>query len=463
MVALRAARPSFTLAWAAALIGAPLSAQDVDLEALIAWPFPTELVAATDAPRTAWVRNAAGSRNVWLAEAPDWRGRQVTSFEGDDGQDVTDLQMSPDGSILVFVRGGAPNRAGEIPNPTSEPEPVDREIWAADPATGDAWILGSGAEAALAEDGSWVAYVEGGRILRRSTAEGDGDGEPDVLVDGRGSPQGLTISPDGSRLAWSSRRGDHAFIGVYSLATGDLTYLDPGLDLDGSPAWSPDGNRLAYLRIPNQRHRLPFIAVRETVPWSLRVADVATGRAWTVFTAPEGPGSAFQGISADNPIQWASGDRIVFPWERNGFLNLYSIPSQGGDPIALAPGPFEVQYVSLTPDRRRVVFSSNQGDTNRQHLWEAPVDGSDQRLLTPGEGVEWSPRVAGDGTLLFLASSGTIPAHAEVLEEGGERRWLASDTRVPDGLRAPEAVTFSATDGMTIHGQLFLPEGPPPP
>lgn len=462
MVALRSWRPSFPYAFAALLIGVPASAQEVDLEALVAWPFPTELVAATEAPRAAWVRNAAGSRNVWVADGPRWEARQVTSFEGDDGQDVTELHLSTDGSTLVFVRGGAPNRAGEIPNPTSEPEPAEREIWAADPATGTAWTLGAGAGVALARDGSWIAYVDGGRILRRPTAEGEAEGEPEVLVEGRGSPQDLTISPDGSRLAWSSRRGDHAFIGIYAFDTGDLTYLDPGLDLDGSPAWSPEGDRLAYLRIPNQRNRLPFIAVRETVPWSLRVADVTTGRVWTAFSAPEGPGSAFQGISADRPIMWGSGDLLVFPWERNGFLNLYSVPADGGEPTALAPGRFEVQYVSLAPDRRRVVFSSNQGDTNRQHLWEAPVDGSGARLLTPGAGVEWSPRVAADGTLLFLASSGTVPAHAEVLDGEG-RRWLTRDAQVPSGLRAPEAVTFSATDGMTIHGQLFLPEGPPPP
>ena len=462
MVATRGRRRPLAHAWAALLIGAPLAAQDVDLEALIAWPFPTELVSATEAPSVAWVRNAAGARNIWVAEGPQWQGRALTSFEGDDGQEVTSLQVSSDGSTLVFVRGGAPNGAGEIPNPTSEPEPAEREIWAADPATGDAWLLGRGAGPALADDGTWIAYVEGGRILRRPTARDEADAEPEVLVDGRGSPQGLTISPDGSRVAWSSRRGDHAFIGVYALDTGALRYLDPGLDLDGSPAWSPEGDRLAYLRIPNQRNRLPFIAVRETVPWSLRVADVATGRAWTAFVAPEGPGSAFQGISADNAIHWAAGDRIVFPWEGNGFLNLYSVSAGGGEPTPLAPGRFEVQYVSLTPDGQRVVFSSNQGDTNRQHLWEAPVDGSGARLLTPGDGVEWSPRMTGDGTLVFLASSGTIPAHAEVLS-GGERRWLARTVRPPEGLRAPEGVTFPATDGMTIHGQLFLPEGPPPP
>ena len=115
---------------------APGFAQGVDLEGLVAWPFPTELTAASSADVVAWVRNAAGARNVWVAEGPDWVGRAVTDFGGDDGQEITGLRVSGDGRSFVFVRGGAPNRAGEIPNPTSDPGGAEREIWAGDVAPG---------------------------------------------------------------------------------------------------------------------------------------------------------------------------------------------------------------------------------------------------------------------------------------------------------------------------------------
>lgn len=437
-------------------------AQEVDLEGLVGWPFPTELIAAADAATVAWVRNAAGSRNVWVASGPDWTGRPITSFEGDDGQEITGLRISADGQVVAFVRGGAPNRAGELPNPVSDPEGVSREVWVARTDENSPWSLGPGSDPVLARDGSWLLLVDGGTIWRTTTSRDTDTEDREALISQRGSPGDLVLSPDESRFAWSSRRGTHAFLGVYDLDAGTLRWLDPSMDQDGSPAWSPDGRQIAYLRIPNQRERLPFIAVRETVPWSLRVVDVESGDARTVFTASEGYGSGFQGVSAGNQLLWGAGDRIVFPWEANGWTNLYSVPAGGGEATALAGGEFEVQYVTAGRDGGTVVFSSNQEDINRQHLWEAAVDGSGATRLTSGDGVEWGPAVAGDGTVLFLASSGTVPAHAEVLEPGGQRSWLV-EADAPQGLRAPEPVVFTATDGMRIHGQLFRPAGSPPP
>lgn len=62
-----------------------------------------------------WVQNARGSRNVWLASAPDFHARQLTSYTGDDGQDITTLVWSPDGTWVLYVRGRSdvdPRRIG---------------------------------------------------------------------------------------------------------------------------------------------------------------------------------------------------------------------------------------------------------------------------------------------------------------------------------------------------------------
>ena len=437
--------------------------RQTDLEALVGWPFPTALTAASSAPVVAWVRNERGARNVWIAEGPGWTGRPATSFAGDDGQEVGSVSVSANGTTIAFVRGGAPNRAGEIPNPESDPAGVEREIWVVGTDGGDARRLGSGHSPILTADGAWVVYIDGGTIQRRPTA--DPSAAAESLVRGRGSPGELRLSPDGTHLAWTSQRGDHAYIGVLELGTRDLRYLDPSLDVDGSAAWSPDGSEVAFVRVPNRKGALPFFAVRESLPWSIRAVRLEDGAARTVFTAPKGRGSVFRAISASNNIFWSADDRIAFPWEGNGFTNLYSVSARGGDePRAIAPGEFEVQYVAPTPDGEALVFSSNQRDTDRQHLWHAPLDGGGARLLTPGTGIEWQPSPTVDGSVVFLASSGTVPAHAEVLA-GDERRWLVESARdaLPGGLADPRQVVFPAADGLAIHGQLFLPEGPPPP
>ena len=437
--------------------------QQTDLDALVGWPFPTELTAAAAEPVVAWVVNERGARNVWMASGPEWAGRRLTMFTRDDGQEISGLSVSAAGTTVVFVRGGAPNRAGEIPNPESDPAGVEREIWVVTADGGGTRRLGPGHSPVLTADGAWVVYVKGGVIRRQPT--GDPEAESELLVAGRGSPGELRLSPGDTHLAWTSRRGDHAFIGVLELATGDLRYLDPSVDQDGSPVWSPDGREVAFVRIPSRKGTLPFFAVRESIPWRIRAVRLEDGAARTVFEASPGLGSAFRGVSAASNIFWGAGGRIAFPWEANGFTNLYSVRAEGGDePRSVATGHFEVQYVALAPGGEALVFSSNQGDIDRQHLWLGPLDGSGARQLTPGMGIEWQPAVAADGSVAFLASAGTVPAHAEVLA-AGERRWLAPPPggALPTGLAEPEQVVFPSADGMSIHGQLFLPQGPTPP
>src|SRR5438105_11698392 len=79
------------------------------LEQFLSAPFPTELTAGPSGA-LAWVFNDRGARNVWIAEPPDYKGRRLTSFLADDGQEISDLTFSSDGKSLVFVRGGGANR-----------------------------------------------------------------------------------------------------------------------------------------------------------------------------------------------------------------------------------------------------------------------------------------------------------------------------------------------------------------
>ncbi len=433
------------------------------LERVLGAPFPSDLVAAPERARAAWVFNEQGARNVWVADGPDYRGRRVTDYAEDDGQALGSLVFTPDGERIVYVRGGAPNRTGEFPNPTSNPDGAKRELWIVAVAGGPPKRLAEGSAPAVSPDGTWAAFVRNGQVWRVSL-EAD-DPAPERLFTIRGRAAALRFSPDGTRLAFVSNRGDHSFVGVFEIATRRLHYLDPSVDRDSNPAWSPDGTRLAFLRIPNERQALPFMPRRSALPWSIRVADAATGEGREVWRAKEGTGSAFRGVSAANQLFWGADDRLVFPWEGDGWTHLYSVPVAGGEAALLTPGAFEVQFVSLTPDRREVLFSSNQDDIDRQHVWRVAVGGGPPSAVSSGRGIEWAPVRTTDGAVLALASTGTHPAHPARLD-GGARRWLAPDAIPPDfpsdALVEPEQVVFSAADGMKIHGQLFLPKNHTP-
>ena len=89
---------------------------------------PLEMTAARKADRIAWMTYDRGMRNVYTAVAPSFRPVRLTRFLDDDGRDLTDVNLSDDGSIAVFVRGSAPNRQGWIANPSHDPSGAEREI-----------------------------------------------------------------------------------------------------------------------------------------------------------------------------------------------------------------------------------------------------------------------------------------------------------------------------------------------
>ncbi len=427
------------------------------LEQVLGAPFPSSLASSPNGSGIAWVFNAQGVRNIWVAVGPDFEARQLTTYSDDDGQAISGLQWTPDGRTIVYVRGGAPNRRGELPNPWSLPEGVSRDIWAIDADGGEPRRLTAGASPAVAPTGEGLAFLRSGGIWW-IPLEG---GEAEPLVQVRGGSGTLRWSPDGGRLAFVSSRGDHSFVGVYHRETKRITWLDPGVDRDGYPVWSPDGRRVAFARLPARRDPLPFGPQRAGQPWSIRIADPVSGAGREVWKADAGPGSVPRNVVAEDQLWWGAGDRIVFPWEKDGWLHLYSVSADGGEARLLTPGEFEVEYVALSADRRTVIYNSNQNDIDRRHVWSVPVEGARPTQLTTGTGIEWAPTPTADGRVIaLLRSDATHPARPAILT-GRQVRDLAP-AAIPndfpsDALVEPQPVIFSAADGMPIHGQLFMP------
>ena len=101
---------------------------------------------ARSTDRLAWIAYEEGRRNVYTAAAPDFAPVRVTTFLNDDGVDLTGVEISDDGSTVVFVRGHGRNRDGWVANPNSHPDGAERAIWAARTATpGVAWRVADAA------------------------------------------------------------------------------------------------------------------------------------------------------------------------------------------------------------------------------------------------------------------------------------------------------------------------------
>ena len=443
-------------AWAAAA-QAPFT-----LDQVLSASFPSELTAAPVGGKVAWVANSRGVRNIMVAAPPEYRGRKVTAYSEDDGQELTDLRWTADGGAIVYVRGGDANGRGEIPNAALNPAGATQDVWVVALDGSAARKLGEGNSPAVAPKGDRVAFVRRGQLW---VAALDGKTTPAPAFKGRGECERPVWSPDGGRIAFTSTRGDHAFIGVYDVAANMLRYLDPGTDRDGEPEWSPDGRSVAFLRVPSSGVRAPREARRAGDPWSICVATVETGVGREVWRAAAGAGSVFRGVTARNQLLWADGGRIVFPWEGDGWPHLYSVPVAGGKAVLLTPGAFEVEDAAMAAGGREVVYSSNQGDIDRRHLWQVAASGGTPAPLTPGQGIECAPAPTSEpGAVAFLHADARRPMQPAI-RLGGAVRDLdpgAIPAAFPLAqMVTPREVVFPAADGMPLHGQLFLPAKAP--
>jgi dipeptidyl aminopeptidase/acylaminoacyl peptidase len=290
----------------------------------------------------------------------------------------------------------------------------------------------------------------------------DGKSAPSQVFHARGTCPRANWSPDGNRIAFESSRGDHGFIGVYDIDLSTLLYLDPSTDTDSQPEWSPDSRSVAFIRIPSGGLRAVRGAQRSGEPWQIRVASAGTGAGREVWSAQEGRGSVFRGVAGDRQLWWAAGGWLVFPWEADGWTHLYSVAASGSAPAKLlTPGEFEVEHAALMPGGGEMVFSSNQGDIDRRHLWKVIVSGEPVAALTSGTGIEvWPTPTSDPNTIAFLRSDARTPLQAAILT-GAD--WRPMDPRaIPAGfplksLTEPQQVIFPSADGLPIHGQLFVP------
>jgi len=216
------------------------------------------------------------------------------------------------------------------------------------------------------------------------------------------------ISPDGSRLAFSSFNGSAWEVRMFSLDLNRLISFPRYGGTNLSPAWSPDGTKLAFsssragdpeIYVVDQSganlHRVTNSRGPDVSPvWNRKTGgEIAwvSGRSGLPQIYTMGAdGTNVQQLTTEgygvSPSWSPNGQFLVFSWIRHygpgapGAQDIYIMDVASKQWVQLTHDGGRNDFPSWSPDGRHIVFQSNRSGSLQ--IWSMLADGSNQKQLT---------------------------------------------------------------------------------
>ncbi|MCR6489155.1 serine hydrolase [Amycolatopsis sp. OK19-0408] len=400
---------------------------------LAAFEFPEHPAISPDGARIVYALRTTDRdadedrRSLWQVATDGGESRRLTRGKADAAP-----AFSPDGTRIAFLRAqDGPPQLWLLPADGGEPEQVTK------------LPLGAGAPV-WRPDGAEIAFSA---PIDLNAEEGEDDGAQGRRASAPVVADRLDFKADGAGLLRTLRKHVH----VLDVATGEVRRVTSGDWHAGDPAWSPDGDRLAFPAARDVDADLTFRSGAYVVEPGDRTAE---------------PRLAGAGDGMCGTVTWTSDGRALLAVGRRdtapGHAGLLRIPVDGGETVDLAAPldrnvmPGGPGYPGALP---QVVGSTALfcvRDRGYTHLYAVDVEGGEPRrvLGEAGQAVA-GLSVAGTTAAVVLATRTSYGEIATVDVAGGAAKVHTTHGAGEIELFAHEEREFTISDDTVVHGWLL--------
>ena len=240
----------------------------------------------------------------------------------------------------------------------------------------------TGIPGAFATRIAYVAVVGEGAEQRFQLVIADADGyNQHLILESRFPLMSPAWSPDGQWLAYVSFESHLSAVYVQRVQTGQRTMVSERAGINGAPAWSPDGHKLAITLSGDSGHPQIYIL------------DLSTQHLTRITDAP----------AINTEAAWSPDGRFVyFTSDRAGAPQIYRIPANGGgNPERIT---FTDEYNAgphLSPDGKLLTMVTRD-DSGNYRIAVQNLASGEFRVLTHGR-LDQSPSFAPNGASIMYA------------------------------------------------------------
>jgi len=351
----------------------------------LSWSPDERFVAYVDAPGF-----HAQVTQLWLLRLEDGEVVPLTDGQANDWTP----SWSPDGRAIYFVS----NRGGSSDLWVQRVDRDGKLVGEAEPLTSGVGMR----KASLSVDGTKLVYAQGRRItnlwrvpIRPDRPANWSDAEQ--LTFDQSAIDCVDLSPDRTRLAFSSDRGGHHNIWTMPAEGGPMEQLTFEVMPDWCPSYSPDGKELLIYSFRDKSRDI-----------------------WTLPASGGQPKQiSHQAGDAQFPMWSPDGMRIAYHSNQGGNEDIWTMSVEGDDIRQLTNDASPDLFPIWSPEGEWLLFSSRRDPNGQSRIWRVPSNGGTPEPVTDANGTR--PRYSLDGSRIYFRDGKRVRFVEHIFADGSEK------------------------------------------